>query len=88
MRTLVEVAESGQPTMTSSHCMMAFRANRISMSPQKFLGNVESGEYSFVHMSSHTKKRTATIYIKDFIDYMHSKGVQCVLPFEPYKEDL
>lgn len=70
------------PTMGAAECMEAFRANNQQMSPKKFWGNVESGLYWFVHVCPTTKKRTVTIYKTDFVDYMHSKGVEIVLPFE------
>lgn len=78
---------AGKPVLTSTECMEVFRANRIPMSPQKFWGNVASGEYAFVSVCPGTKRRTATIYIKDLIDYLHGKGVEIVLPFEVGKEN-
>lgn len=71
-----------RPTMGIAECMDKFRANNLPISDKKFWGNVESGEFWFVHVCPYTKRRTATIFKTDFIEYLHSKGVKYVLPFE------
>ncbi len=73
---------NASPTMGVAECMEAFRANNEKMSPKKFWANVENGLYQFVHVCPDTKRRTATIYKSDFIEFMHGKGVKFVLPFE------
>lgn len=74
-------------TMSITQCCEAFRANCERMNPQKFWTIVETGEFEgWVIPRKDTKKKTAVIYISGFIDYMHKRGVEYVLPYEADKK--